>query len=222
MKKKLFLGSLAFVLTLVMIPFSAFAETGDSSIVILDEATVPNVEKATLSVVDPSKVNSNKVQPMGTLHEVYDHTEYSVTSNSITAYNVGPLTNETFTGISVPYGSTTTISTSYSTTATVQVQAGVSADLFKIINISLSGNASGSVTSSVSVTGTYSGPASSTKSHRDYYYGTQYDQYTTVVHITDVYKQYNGDIFSGYIYYDKGTQTTKNKKPKTIFYGKDF
>jgi hypothetical protein len=144
-----------------------------------------------------------------------------VARNTITDYNVGPREKDIFL-VSVPKGSTRTITGTKSVSATVSYQGSVSADIMKVINISLTNEISGSFSYTWSTSVYYSGPDGNYTT-RDYYGAIQYDQYNSVVSRYDVYDVWQGTVYLGeQTVYAGDTNINGVKKPKNIEYFRDF
>lgn len=230
---------LALALALTLSPVSAFAKKSSEPVSVLPQSyTVVHEAKgdpnAKVEFIDPKLVplassatpskgitDSGIVTPMGNIIEVYDHSYYVVDYNQITSYNCGPIDSQKFL-ISVARGQTKTLSSSTTISGSVSYTSNVSADVMKIINLSLTFNVSGSVSHTWGTTDVYTGPDSSSYSHRDYYGANQYDEYSNVVHRYDVYKVYNGSAYMYNETIDAGTTTYYAKKPKQITYSMDF
>lgn len=205
---------------------SAFA-TDDSNLegaTIIEEHEVEGDPNASVDFIDPELVeepSKDQIGARGVEHEVYSHSTYTWDSSSIDAYNVGPITNQTFL-ISVAAGQTKKMSHSVTVSGTVTIEATVSGPLSQVIKAGLTGTASGTVSYTYNTTTSYSGP-NAPYNTRDYYGAIEYDRHTTKVKKYDVYDRYNGNIKVGTVNYYQGLVTTSNvKKPKNVVYSKDF
>lgn len=205
------------------------SETGD--ITIVEEHESQGNPNATVEFIDltkvkegPRVVKSNGTDDVGTLGviwEQYTHSTYTYSHHAISAYNVGPLSNNKFL-ISVATGQTKTMSQSVGISGTVSYEATISGGLKDVINAGLTGSASGTISYTYNTSTSYSGP-SLPYTTRDYYGGIEYDKYTTYVNKRNHYDVYNGTIKTGTVSYDAGTVTTTGvKKPKAITYSRDF
>lgn len=204
----------------------AAASTISEEMIISDDDYQPiepiGNNNATAEYVDPNISSEVPAEPeYGQIYEVYSHSTYYFYSKTITGYSVGPLNNQTFL-LSVARGSTKTLSHSITVSGTVSYSATLNAGLSKVINLGLTGNASGTVSYTYNTTTEYKGPSAPYNS-RDYYSGVNFDNYSTEVKKYNVYNTYNGSIKTGTVTYYAGIVTTKNvKKPKVITYSKDF
>ncbi|WP_427340848.1 hypothetical protein [Caloranaerobacter sp. DY30410] len=170
-----------------------------------------------------SNPKNEAVEPMGVIYEEYDHSYYTERSTTKVSYRVGPVENVQH-QFDVPRGSTQTRTIGFTGSGTVQYSGSVSAEIKKIVNLSLGATASGSISLTYERTDTFSGPPEgSPYNARGYYTAKDYDKYTVVVDKWDVYKVYNGGAFDHYETYYAGTVTVSNvKKPITVEYSKDF
>lgn len=203
------------------------SETGD--ITIVEEHEVQGIPNASVDFIDLVKVKegprvvkgTGEVGALGVISEKYTHSTYTYSHHAISAYDVGPLSNNTFL-LSVATGQTKQLSHNIGISGTIAYEATVSGTLKSVINLGLTGSASGTISYTYNTTTGYSGP-SLPYTNRDYYGGIQYDRYSTYVNKTDHYDVYNGTIRTGTTSYSGGTVTTNGvKKPKAITYSKDF
>ncbi|OME90021.1 MULTISPECIES: hypothetical protein [Paenibacillus] len=182
-------------------------------------ATPEGQPHARIEFIDETKLN--QTTPFAGDRRVYRSSFSEVAKNTITAYNIGPREKDIFL-ISVPKGVKKTISDSKSVSASVQYSGSVSATIKSLINIELTGGASGSFSNTWSKTVEYTGPEGNYTT-RDYYGAVNYDQYSTVVKTYDVYDEYLGSAYLGRVNDLVSTQTiTGTKKPKAVEYYRDF
>ncbi|WP_156319844.1 hypothetical protein [Bacillus sp. FJAT-18017] len=207
------------------------AEVGGENFTVIAEHEVAGNPNASVDFIDPVLAKEGKrlkqskdskgIGTLGAIYEVYSHSTYVWDSSTITEYNSGPRTNDKFL-VSVALGQTKTLSQSLNISGTVTYSATVSGDIAKVINVGLTGSASGTIGYTYNTTTQYSGP-SSPYNTRDYYGAIQFDTHSTKVKKYNYYKTYNGSIYTGLVSYYAGIITTDNvKKPKAITYSKDF
>lgn len=200
-------------------------------ITIVEEHESQGIPNASVEFIDlakvkegPRVVKSNGTDDVGTLGvitERYTHSTYTYSHQAISAYNVGPLSYNKFL-ISVATGQSKTLSHNVDISGTIAYEGTVSGSIKNVINLGLTGSASGTISYTYNTTTSYSGPSLPYNS-RDYYGAIQYDRYTTYVNKRDYYDIYNGSIKTGTTSYAAGQVTTTGvKKPKAITYSKDF
>ncbi|PYE48590.1 hypothetical protein HUB98_22495 [Paenibacillus barcinonensis] len=179
---------------------------------------------ATYEFVDPklARKNNSEVTPQAGDRRVYVKSAYVVSKSVITGYSVGPMEQQTLL-ISVPKGKTSSKTSQSSISGTVKNTAKADVGIKYVVNQSLTGEVSGTISKSWGTTEVYSGPPeSSAFNTRNYYAAINYDQYNIVVVKYDYYDEYVGSVFqervavnAGYTYLD-GT-----KKPIIIEYPVD-
>ncbi|UDK97112.1 hypothetical protein EYB33_12745 [Lysinibacillus sphaericus] len=197
---------------------------------VVQEFEVEGNQNATVEFIDPDLVGKSRnelskiddsVSPLGVINEVYSYSYYSYGSHSIAAYNVGPISNQKFL-VSVARGQTKNISQTVTVSGSVTYEASVEGSLKEVINIGLTGSASGTISYTYSKSESYVGP-DAPNTTRDYYGAIQYDLYNTTVKKYDVYKVYNGNVQTGTTTYPGKSTTINNvKKPKAIVTMRDF
>ena len=208
--------------------------SANEGITIVEEHEVEGDSNASVDFIDPVKAREARTlsptpsgpQPIGTYgvySEKYSHSTYTYNGSTINSYNVGPISSQAHL-ISVAKGQTKTLSSSTSISGTVSYAVTVEASLAKVINLGLTGSATGSISYTYSTSTTYTGPPStSAYNTRDYYKAIQFDNHKTTVKKYNVYNTYNGSIKTGTVTYYAGLVTTDNvKKPKAITYSRDF
>ena len=236
--KKIFLCLFSLVLFFsVATSVSASAETPikvkseNEDITIVEVHDVQGIPNASVDFIDLAKVKegprvvktngSDDIGTLGVITERYTHSTYTYSHHTISAYDVGPRSNDKFL-LSVANGQTRSLTHSVNISGTVSFEATASAKVKSVINLGLTGSASGTMGYTYTTSTGYTGP-SSPYTNRDYYGAIQFDRYSTYVKVTDHYDVYNGTIRTGTTTHSGGTITTHGvKKPKAITYSKDF
>lgn len=207
-------------------PIKVKSENEDITIVEVED--VQGIPNASVDFIDlakvkegPRVVGTGEIGTLGVISEKYTHSTYTYSHDSISAYEVGPRTNDRFL-LSVATGQTSNLQHEVQISGTVTFEASVSGTLKSVINLGLVGTASGTVGYTYTTSQGYTGP-SLPYTNRDYYGAIQYDRYSAFVNKRDHYDIYNGTIKTGTTSYSGGTVTTNGvKKPKKITYSKDF
>lgn len=174
-------------------------------------------EGATVRFIDETL--KDKVSIQGVIHEEYDYSYYVFDHYAISAYSVGPRCNDIFL-ISVAKGATKTLTQKKEVSATVTFGQSLEVGLENVIKLGVTGNQSGTVTGSWEVGLQFTGPSESSSYNSYSYYGAvNYDRYTCYVKRYDVYKVYNGTIYSYDETYYNGMETVSNVNvPKAVEY----
>ncbi|MET1171549.1 hypothetical protein [Paenibacillus amylolyticus] len=184
----------------------------------------PGNPNATYEFVDPKLVrkNNSEITPQAGDRRVYVKSAYSVGSSVITGYSVGPIEQQTLL-ISVPKGKTSSKTSKSSVSGTVKFSAKADIGIKYVVNQSLTGELSGTISKEWGTTETYSGPPeSSAFNTRNYYAAVNYDQYNVVVVKYDYYDEYIGQVFQGRVAVNAGyTYLNGTKKPIIIEYPVD-
>ncbi len=207
----------------VIISFSSYTSAyatesilNNTSTVIYNEIRLADNPGATVSFIDSklfstqTSQDSNKISPMGVITEVYDHSYYVYQYNTINSYNVGPRDHDTFL-LSVARGMTLNLSQSRTISTTLSFSGSVEANMASCIKLGVTGNTSGTQSFTWSTSMNFVGPDAPYNS-RSYYAALNYDSTTCYLQRYDVYAQYNGPLFTGYIEYNNGTTSVSGVK----------
>ncbi|MGE6578500.1 hypothetical protein ACQKFM_26690 [Paenibacillus xylanexedens] len=184
----------------------------------------PGNPNATYEFVDPKLVrkNNSEITPQAGDRRIYVKSGYSVSKSVITGYSVGPIEQQTLL-ISVPKGKTSSKTSKSSVSGTVKFSAKADIGIKYVVNQSLTGEVSGTISKEWGTTEVYSGPPeSSAFNTRNYYAAMNYDQYNIVVVKYDYYDEYVGTVFQGRVAENAGyTYLNGTKKPIVIEYPVD-
>ncbi|EGL20024.1 MULTISPECIES: hypothetical protein [unclassified Paenibacillus] len=220
-KKILHVLAVASVLTLASSSIPAYATDANS----LDEPVkfektieTPVNTTAKLTFIDPSLKNQHSTR--GDVHEEYKYSYYVVQNWSIVQYDAKPVDNQKqYLSIAKGGAKTTTVERSNSTTVSITGEADF--NKIKVINLSITGNYTGTWSYKETVTESFAGPDPGYNS-RNYYTGTGYDKSAWTLKKYDVYNVYNGNINTGTQEYYVGNTTVNSVyKPKIVLYSRD-
>ncbi len=195
-------------------------EVNEDDIVIISE-DYPERGTGSQTIVLPE-------DPMGSVgtrsldyEERYKRTFYNITSEVLTATDVGGLTDNTFI-IAVARGSIKSTIKTHEVSGTVTVSGSVTGGLKGFLETEYTGSLSGTYTYTIVRGSVYNGPSeSSSSSYRSYYAAIAYDQYSTVTETFHVYEVYEFGIKTGEKTYYVGESLNSVLAPKGVEYSVD-
>lgn len=219
--RKIFAATFSLVLVLSIFATGALAsdfEIGEAKVVYEAEGN----SDARVEFIDQEKVGEirqgeirkgDDLSAMGVISEKYVRSYYQFSHAGVTAYNVGPITNQKVL-VSVPFGATKTISQTIEVSGTVAFEGSVSAEIKSIVNIGLTSKVSGTVSGTFSTSTVYQGPPKGYTT-ATYYGAIDYNRTNVTLKKFDVYDVYNGTIKTGTVEY-RGADKLVNSVKKPI------